>query len=217
MACTTSLHMRLATPFILLAFATTARADEARGKQTFLERCSMCHGEAGDGQGPLAADLPLPPRNFRKEPLRWGNSTRSIVDTVTHGRLNVMPSFDGALTKTEIRDVADYVWSIIPAENKRADVKPEPHPNPTSRVFLVHQRGKAFMPSTLQAKVGDTLVFVNEDPVEHDVHPLDKEAAPAIRSQKPLQWDRVLLEKAGALKFGCAIHPTMRLEVKVDP
>lgn len=110
------------------AAAATGLAQEAITRGKVVRRALRhCHGE-GDGQGPLAPDLSLPPRNFKGQPLRWGNSTCSITDTVTHGRLNVMPSFDGALTPALIKDVAAFVWSLIPDANKRADLKPVPHP-----------------------------------------------------------------------------------------
>jgi high-affinity iron transporter len=36
----------------------------ARGKELFVQNCTVCHGEKGDGKGPAAADLPTPPANF---------------------------------------------------------------------------------------------------------------------------------------------------------
>lgn len=204
---------------LLLVVSTPALPGpaETRGREVFLERCALCHGEDGDGHGPVGATLPLKPRNFRREPLQWGNSLRSVVDTVTRGRQDVMPSFQDVLSAKEIADVAAYVWSIIPAESKKKSAQlPKPQ-TATSRVFLIHQRNKAFTPTAVTARVGDTLVFVNEDEVEHEVHSMDDKASPPIQSQKPKQWDRVELTTPGTLKFGCAIHPSMRLEVKVEP
>jgi mono/diheme cytochrome c family protein len=36
----------------------------ARGAELFGQKCSVCHGENGDGNGPAAAALPTPPANF---------------------------------------------------------------------------------------------------------------------------------------------------------
>ncbi|MFT3710239.1 MAG: c-type cytochrome [Archangium sp.] len=208
------------TWMVLLALVGQAPVGDVtqRGRAIFLDRCSMCHGAEGNGAGPLADDLPLRPRNFRGEPLQWGNSKRSIEDTVLRGRSDVMPSFDGVLTTDEIATVATFVWSIIPEELKRAGgtvppTKPRP---PTSRVYVVRQKGKTFTPNKLQARVGDTVIFVNDDAVDHEVHDLAKPEL-AIRSQAPRQWDRVVLGTAGTISFGCAIHPSMRLDVAVSP
>ena len=35
-----------------------------QGRKLFLQNCSACHGESGDGKGPAAAALGTPPANF---------------------------------------------------------------------------------------------------------------------------------------------------------
>ena len=187
----------------------------ATGREVFLERCSMCHGVDGDGTGPLADGLPLPPRNFRGESLQWGNSLRSVEETVTRGRSGVMPSFEGVLSADEIRQVAAYVWSLVPPERQKR-LAPPPVARAASRVFLVRQKARTFRPASLDARLGDTLVFINDDVVDHEVHALAS-TAPPIQSQRPRQWDRVVLDTTGTVTFGCAIHPAMRLTVKVTP
>ena len=37
----------------------------ARGRDIYMARCAVCHGERGDGRGPAAAGLSVPPANFR--------------------------------------------------------------------------------------------------------------------------------------------------------
>ena len=178
----------------------------------------MCHGTAGDGKGELASELPLKPRNFHAEPLQWGNSLASVITTATHGLSEVMPAFDGVLTPAQISEVANFVWSLIPQELKAREFKLTPHAAPASRVFLVHQQGKRFIPSKLTVRVGDMLVFVNDDVVVHEVHDVGKKRpASTIRSQKPLQWDRLVLAEPGSVRFGCALHASMRLDVTVEP
>ena len=206
--------MRRLLLIVLLTASAAWPADP--GRRLFLERCAICHGEDGDGTGPVGATLPLKPRDFRHEPLQWGNSQRSVVETVTRGRQGVMPNFDEVLTAQEVNQVAAYVWSLIPAESKRRAAKTPTARSSTSRIFLIHQRNKAFTPTVVTARVGDTLVFVNEDEVEHEVHSMATDAGLTIQSQKPRQWDRVELSSPGVMRFGCAIHPSMRLEVKVE-
>ena len=37
----------------------------ARGKEIYLSRCAVCHGDTGDGKGPAGAALPLKPPDLR--------------------------------------------------------------------------------------------------------------------------------------------------------
>jgi hypothetical protein len=36
----------------------------ARGKEIFIAKCALCHGEKGDGKGPGAANLPFKPADL---------------------------------------------------------------------------------------------------------------------------------------------------------
>jgi plastocyanin len=202
---------------LILVVSALAHAQDqtALGKALFLEHCAMCHGEEGNGRGELAAELPLKPRDFRHEPLQWGNQLASVVTTITHGRLEVMPAFGGALAPEQINAVAAYVWSLIPPESRGRDFSVTARRMPTSRVFLVRQRGKAFVPARLTAKKGDMIVFVNDDTTSHEVNGLGR--VPALGyAQSPSQWDRVLLREAGTSRFGCGLHGAV-FEVEVKP
>ncbi len=204
---------------LTLMVASLAWAGEptvSAGEAIFRGHCVFCHGDNLDGRGPLAESLPLRPRNFVGEPLQWGNSPRSMMATVKNGRSNVMPSFDGVLSDDEIASVVGWVWSKIPPELKQQPL-PTTHRVPDRRVFVVHQRRKTFTPTELTARVGDLLVFVNEDEVTHDVRDRAAKQGPAIHSQLPGQWDKVALTSAGTTTFGCVLHPNMSLTVKVTP
>jgi mono/diheme cytochrome c family protein len=37
----------------------------ARGREIYMARCALCHGDRGDGQGPAAAGLPIKPPSFQ--------------------------------------------------------------------------------------------------------------------------------------------------------
>lgn len=51
-------------PVLLAMIASTALADDI-GEATYMSVCASCHGETGDGDGPLAAlmTVPVPPLN----------------------------------------------------------------------------------------------------------------------------------------------------------
>jgi mono/diheme cytochrome c family protein len=107
------------------AGSTAVRADVLEtGGRVFGERCSPCHGATGHGNGPLADSLPIRPRNYHREPFKWGTQPSQIAATVRGGRSGVMPSFEGALTEREIQAVAYLVWSWVPADRREQDPRP---------------------------------------------------------------------------------------------
>jgi cytochrome c551/c552 len=62
---TRNLAITLLTASLAIAFAPAALADAAAGKTLFIKtNCNSCHGMEGAGDGPLAAVLNPPPRNF---------------------------------------------------------------------------------------------------------------------------------------------------------
>jgi mono/diheme cytochrome c family protein len=91
------------------------------GTRIFDERCSPCHGERGNGDGPLASVLPIRPRNYHVDEFRWGTRPSEIAATIRSGRSGVMPSFANELTPREIWATAYVVWSWIPEERRAQD------------------------------------------------------------------------------------------------
>jgi mono/diheme cytochrome c family protein len=47
--------------------------DVQKGHSLYLEHCASCHGMSGEGNGPLAPGLTVPPSNLRKLSERYGN------------------------------------------------------------------------------------------------------------------------------------------------
>lgn len=62
------------------------------------------------------------------------------------------------------------------------------------------------------AKVGDTVIWVNQDTVDHSVTARD--GTFDLRLQ-PGKKGRTVLKKAGTLAIYCIYHPTMRTTLKV--
>lgn len=91
------------------------------GARIFDERCSPCHGERGDGDGPLASVLPVRPRNYHRDEFRWGTRPSDIAATIRLGRSGVMPPFAAELTPREIWATAYVVWSWIPEDRRTPD------------------------------------------------------------------------------------------------
>lgn len=81
--------------------------------QTYYQwmNCSGCHANGGGGMGPALMD----------NEWRYGSSMESIVDTITRGRPNGMPSFAGKMTPQQIWQVAAYVRTM--SAHDRQDVR----------------------------------------------------------------------------------------------
>lgn len=81
---------------------------------------------------------------------------------------------------------------------------------------VIGQKGKAFSTKTIQAKVGDKLVFRNDDSFHHNVFSLSDTQSFDLGSFGQGVAREVRLNKAGTLEIECAIHPEMKLIVEVS-
>lgn len=82
---------------------------QAEGKEVFTANCVPCHGADGRGDGPRAAGLNPPPRNYTSGVFKFGTSVLALYHTVTNGSPGTsMPSFV-ALTPEERMAVVHYI------------------------------------------------------------------------------------------------------------
>ncbi len=72
----------------------------------YAQRCLGCHGPSGQGNGPVAASLPVPMPDFRETVER--KSIPQIRRAITEGR-GIMPAFGPALRPAEISDMVQMV------------------------------------------------------------------------------------------------------------
>jgi hypothetical protein len=49
------------------------------------DRCAVCHGENGDGQGPSAPSLNPPPRDFRDKKWQASVSDKTLASAIIDG------------------------------------------------------------------------------------------------------------------------------------
>jgi len=80
--------------------------------------------------------------------------------------------------------------------------------------LAIIQKNKQFSVPQVTIQVGDRLRFVNEDTVNHNVFSNDKGAEIDIL-QRPGRADTVTFREPGTFELECAIHPDMKLEVRV--
>jgi cytochrome c oxidase cbb3-type subunit 3 len=74
------------------------------GERIFLNNCAQCHGsDAGGAKG-------FP--NLRDGDWLYGGEPAKIVESITHGRMGVMPPQGAALGEEGVRNVVAYVRSL---------------------------------------------------------------------------------------------------------
>jgi high-affinity iron transporter len=78
-----------------------------RGKSLYEEKCLICHGTNGKGDGPAAAALSPPPKDFNR-PEFWNQKgvDQIITKQVKNGK-GAMPAF--SLNDEEIKAIIDYM------------------------------------------------------------------------------------------------------------
>ena len=78
---------------ICLLNKTVDASEYDRGKRLYSTHCQICHGIKGDGNGPAAVTLGVPPADFTK-PSFWQNDVdKKITETILHGH-GPMPAFN---------------------------------------------------------------------------------------------------------------------------
>ena len=80
----------------------------------------------------------------------------------------------------------------------------------------VTQKGKVFSKPEVTLKKGDTIVFVNDDTVAHNIYSATAGNDFNLGSQPPGKSVSVTFDKPGDIDVMCAIHPLMKMKVKVQ-
>jgi plastocyanin len=81
----------------------------------------------------------------------------------------------------------------------------------------ISQKHKRFSSTTLTVKTGDLITFVNDDEAMHNVYSYTEGFTFDLGGQSPGEETTVRLSKTGVIDIRCAIHPKMKLQVRVQP
>lgn len=84
----------------------------AKGAKTFKTSCATCHGEAGDGKGPLGASLKPKPRNFVAEEFKFGAGPEQIFKTISEGSKGTSMAGFSFLSESDRWGLVYYVLSL---------------------------------------------------------------------------------------------------------
>ena len=81
----------------------------------------------------------------------------------------------------------------------------------------VFQDGRKFSEAEVTIKQGDSVTFTNKDPYTHNVFSKTPGMAFDLRTQHPGESTSIQFDNAGEADVQCAIHPQMKMKVKVVP
>jgi plastocyanin len=80
---------------------------------------------------------------------------------------------------------------------------------------VIHQQGRVFSSEAISVKKGGAVTFFNDDSVPHNIMSASKGNEFNLGSQAPGMSTDVTFKEAGDVKVICAIHPRMKMTVKV--
>jgi mono/diheme cytochrome c family protein/peroxiredoxin len=138
-----------------------------RGRVVYGVYCVSCHGAEGRGDGPAAAELRPPPRDFAAGAWKCGTESAAVRRVVAGGqRDTAMPGFGSALSAGDLDAVTAYVLTLapaaaprerLPAETRqllqRAGLSPADPPAAAPALGLRDAAGKSLTLSDLRGRV----------------------------------------------------------------
>ena len=181
----------------------------ARGREIYVAKCALCHGDKGDGKGPGAANLPLKPADLTDAKMvaemagnfwYWRVSEGGLVEPFK-SKGSVMPAWKGELSQSDRWAVIAYAHTLSGhrgphTANAHSELKPKPkfvtgegtvvalRPN-RQQVVLEHGEIKDFMePMTMGYKIDPASLLKTVVPGDKVRFTIDTEARAITKIQK---------------------------------
>jgi len=90
-------------------------ASIAAGQKLYGQQCAGCHGDTGQGDGAMGADLTPKPSNLTDADFKHGATDGEIFTVIRDGvKGSGMKAFNSKLTTRQMWEVVNYVRSIGP-------------------------------------------------------------------------------------------------------
>ena len=95
----------------LFCLAKGAEKDQYKqGENLYNEKCQICHGKQGDGNGPGGVAFSPRPSNFTNPKFWQDNPDKKISDAIRKGK-GMMPALE--IKPDEIQAIIDYMSHIF--------------------------------------------------------------------------------------------------------
>ena len=85
-----------------------------------------------------------------------------------------------------------------------------------AKELVVGQKGKLFTPGAVTVKVGDVLLFQNDDAVTHHIYSTTKGREFSLETLHAGKSAKRAFAAKGRVDVRCGLHPGMRLVVTVE-
>ncbi len=106
---------------LLLPASAALAQDAAKGQQVFKLYCASCHGEKGDGQGPVGKTLNPPPRNFQVADFKFGGTDKDIFEVISNGAASkggspLMAPWGAVIPEADRKALVKFIRSLKAAK-----------------------------------------------------------------------------------------------------
>lgn len=101
--------------FVILLFTTSVSFAQNQDVEVLFEqKCALCHGASGQGDGRLSVLIKSPPpANFTKSSLsREGIEQMILYGGEVNGRSSSMPAWSSEFDEREVSLLVDYVYQF---------------------------------------------------------------------------------------------------------
>ena len=87
------------------------------GKATYQKYCLTCHGQTGDGQGPVGKGLPVSPGDFTTGDFKYGSTDQDLFEVISNGAASkggseFMAPWGDVILEPELWAVVRYIRSL---------------------------------------------------------------------------------------------------------
>lgn len=103
---------------VVITTGSAHAADAAKGAALYAQRCAMCHGDKGAGDGPVAATIPADqkPRNLKEGAMKFATDDAKMKELLQKGGagvgLSVLMPAQSDLKDADLDNLVAFVHSL---------------------------------------------------------------------------------------------------------